>query len=98
MAMLVLPAELTHSQANTCLGMLRARAARAEQVLVDASALTRFDSSALAVLLECRRDALHDGKPFAVRGLPARLQELAQVYGVRELLNELPEPASRAAA
>ena len=66
MAMLVLPAELTHSQANTCLGMLReaVRAARAEQVLVDASALTRFDSSALAVLLECRRDALHDGKPF----------------------------------
>ena len=98
MAMLVLPAELTHSQANTCLGMLRARAARAEQVLVDASALTRFDSSALAVLLECRRDALHDGKPFAVRGLPARLQELAQVYGVRELLNELPEPASPVAA
>ena len=98
MAMLVLPAELTHSQANTCLGMLRARAARAEQVLVDASALTRFDSSALAVLLECRRDALHDGKPFAVRGLPARLKELAQVYGVRELLNELPEPTSRAAA
>ena len=98
MAMLVLPAELTHSQANTCLGMLRARAARAEQVLVDASALTRFDSSALAVLLECRRDALHDGKPFAVRGLPARLQELAQVYGVRELLNELPEPTSPAAA
>ena len=100
MAMLVLPAELTHSQANTCLGILReaVRAARAEQVLVDASALTRFDSSALAVLLECRRDALHDGKPFAVRGLPARLQELAQVYGVRELLNELPEPTSRAAA
>ena len=100
MAMLVLPAELTHVQANTCLGMLReaARGTQAEAVLVDASALVRFDSSALAVLLECRRDALHDGKPFAVRGLPARLQELAQVYGVRELLNELPEPASPVAA
>ena len=51
--MLVLPAELTHVQAQTCLNVLlqAAEAEAAPQVLVDASALTRFDSSALAVLL-----------------------------------------------
>lgn len=88
--MLVLPAELTHTQAATCLNMLR-DAARAEKdplLVVDATALTRFDSSALAVLLEVRRDCLHDGKSFAVRALAPRLRELAMLYGVGELLTE----------
>ena len=69
------------------------KAARAEsepQVLVDATALTRFDSSALAVLLECRRECLQDGKRFAVRGLAPRLRELAGLYGISALL---PDPA-----
>ena len=54
-------------------------------VVLDASALTEFDSSALAVLLECRREALAAGKGFSVRGLPARLRQLAGRYGVAEL-------------
>ncbi|MGB3067499.1 MAG: STAS domain-containing protein [Ottowia sp.] len=86
--MLVLPAELTSSQAEPCLNMLL-KAAHAESgndVLVDAAALTRFDSSALAVLLECRRECLHDGKTFAVRGMAPHLRELAVLYGVSELL------------
>ena len=87
--MLVLPAELTHAQADTCLNMLReaARAERGPQVLVDATPLARFDSSALAVLLECRRECLHDGKRFAVRGLAPRLRELADLYGISALLS-----------
>jgi phospholipid transport system transporter-binding protein len=86
-AVLVLPAQLTHEQAAACSRML-AQALRAEpqQVVADASALQRFDSSALAVLLECRREALVQGKVFAVAGMPARLRELASVYGVSELL------------
>lgn len=95
--MLVLPAELTHAQAETCLNMLR-KAARAEReplVLVDATPLVRFDSSALAVLLECRRDCLHDGRRFAVRGLAPRLRELADLYGVAPLL---PAPEAGEAA
>jgi phospholipid transport system transporter-binding protein len=90
-SVLVLPAEITHAEAGACLTMLL-RAARAEAeplALVDATALTRFDSSALAVLLECRRECLHDGKGFAVRALPARLRELARLYGVAELLPDL---------
>jgi phospholipid transport system transporter-binding protein len=86
--MLVLPAELTHAQAPACLRML-AQAVPVDTgptVIADAGALARFDSSALAVLLECRRVALAAGKSFAVARMPARLRELAGLYGVGELL------------
>jgi phospholipid transport system transporter-binding protein len=86
--MLILPVELTHAQAAACCRML-AQALRSDPekaVVADAAALTRFDSSALAVLLECRREALALGKAFAVARLPERLRELATLYGVAELL------------
>lgn len=86
--MLVLPAQLTHDEAAACARML-AQALRSEpgeQAVADASPLQQFDSSALAVLLDCRREAFALGKSFAVAGLPPRLRELATVYGVAELL------------
>ena len=86
--MLVLPAELTHAQADACCRML-AQALRsdpAREAVADASALRMFDSSALAVLLDCRREALALGKSFAVAHLPAQLRELAGLYGVADLL------------
>jgi phospholipid transport system transporter-binding protein len=58
--------------------------------IADASALRSFDSSALAVLLDCRREALALGKTFAVHGMPARLRDLATLYGVGELLPAAP--------
>ena len=58
----------------------------ATAVVLDATALTQFDSSALAVMLACRRDALAAGKTFSVQGLAARLSQLASLYGVAELL------------
>jgi len=88
MGRLVLPQELTHAQATACAAML-AQALRTEpgaDAVADASALQRFDSSALAVLLECRREALANGRSFAVHGLPPRLRDLAALYGVLELL------------
>ena len=88
--MLVLPAELTHEQAPACSRML-AQALRSDgapQAVADASALRGFDSSALAVLLECRREALSLGKSFAVSQLHPKLRELAGLYGVAELLPE----------
>ena len=90
--MLVLPEQLTHAQASACCRML-AHALRSEggtQAVADASALRDFDTSALAVLLECRREALALGKSFAVSQLPARLRELATLYGVSELLPSVP--------
>jgi phospholipid transport system transporter-binding protein len=86
--MLILPAEITHADAAACCRML-AQALRSDPekaVVADAAALARFDSSALAVLLDCRREALALGKTFAVARLPARLRELATLYGVSELL------------
>ena len=89
--MLVLPAELTHAQARTCLRMLvQALRTQSTAAIADASALTSFDSSALAVLLECRREAQAMGKTFSVRGLPTRLRALAALYGVGELLPAAP--------
>jgi phospholipid transport system transporter-binding protein len=85
--MLVLPAELTHAQATASLRMLlQGLRTQPGAVVVDATALARFDSSALAVLLECRRESFSLGRPFAVRGLPQRLADLAGLYGVAELL------------
>jgi len=86
--MLVLPPELTHQQASASLRMLLQglKANRDPQLVVDAGALTAFDSSALAVLLECRRAALSEGKTFSVKALPASLATLAGLYGVQELL------------
>lgn len=55
-------------------------------VVVDASALEKFDSAALAVLLELRREGLAQGKVMRFRGLPQRLRDLAGVYGIAELL------------
>ncbi|HSH88519.1 MAG TPA: STAS domain-containing protein, partial [Ramlibacter sp.] len=62
------------------------RAQAGSSAVADASALQRFDSSALAVLLDVRREALARGKTFSVANLPARLRDLAALYGVADLL------------
>lgn len=89
--MLVLPSDITHANARTCAHML-AQALRGLNAVVvaDATGLQKFDSSALAVLLECRREAQVQGKNFSVRNLPERLRTLAALYGVAELLPAAP--------
>lgn len=85
--MLTLPAVVTHAQAlHTAIGLTAQVGAQADNVVLDAGALTQFDSSTLAVILACRRGALAAGKSFAVRGLPAKLSQLAGLYGVAELI------------
>jgi phospholipid transport system transporter-binding protein len=86
--MLNFPAELTNLQATALLQQLGAQltAETGAELVVDARAMERFDSSALAVLLQLRRDALTQGKTFSVKGLPQRLRELAGLYGVADLL------------
>jgi phospholipid transport system transporter-binding protein len=84
---LTLPPTLTHDLAAGFAGKLRELvSAQPKQVMVDAGGLQNFDSSALAILLECRRETLAAGKAFAVLGLPARLRQLAGLYGVAELI------------
>ena len=86
--MLVLPKQLTQIEATACLTLLRQglQAEMGPEVVVDASALGHFDSAALAVLLEFRRNSIAAGKHFKLNGLPTRLGNLATLYGVGELL------------
>lgn len=85
--MLDLPAVLTHAVASDfVISMAKDVAGGHGGIVVDASGLEQFDSSALAVLLECRRLALAAGRDFSVSHAPARLLQLAGVYGVEVLI------------
>ncbi len=88
-AAITLPAEIDHARAAEVTQALRA-AVRTQgvdgRVLVDAAALQKFDSSALAVLLELWRTAQAQGQPWHVTGASLRLQNLAALYGVDHLL------------
>lgn len=85
--MLNLPSTLTHANAGEVSSVLRANVASEPAAFVlEAGALSEFDSSALAVILACRREALTAGKTFAVRDLPPRLAQLAGLYGVAGLI------------
>ena len=99
--MLLLPGTVTASEANDTRRLLtQALKAEREAVLVvDASSLQQFDSSALAVLLECQRAANAWGKPFSLRNAPPKLAALAKLYGVDVLLMPAaPESSAGAAA
>jgi phospholipid transport system transporter-binding protein len=86
-----LPAVLTQAQAQSVsdalIKTLLANLAQGGPAVVDASALSQFDSSALAVVLACRRAVLAQGQQLQIQGLPDRAQALARVYGVTDLLN-----------
>jgi phospholipid transport system transporter-binding protein len=90
--MLLLPATVTTREARDTQRMLsqalqqEVKTQSEPTVTVDASGLAQFDSAALAVLLECQRLAQAFGKGFAVRNAPAKLAELARLYGVDGLL------------
>ena len=85
--MLNLPAKVTHDDAHALSQSLKSQIlTHSGAVVVMADQLREFDSSALAVLLACRRGALAAGKPFSVRGLPSKLVQLATLYGVAQLV------------
>ena len=74
---------------HRCLDQLppaRRASAGSGPLRVDASALQAFDTSAIALLLHGRRLAQAAGRDFDVRGAPPKLAQLAQLYGVAELL------------
>jgi phospholipid transport system transporter-binding protein len=87
---IALPALVTQAQAQSVadglVQQLLANVRQGGEAVLDASALSHFDSSALAVVLACRRAVMAQGSALRVQGLPARAQALAQVYGVAELL------------
>jgi phospholipid transport system transporter-binding protein len=86
--MLLLPSTLTLREARDTQRML-AQGLQAEPegaVVINASGLQQFDTSALAVLLECHRLAQAFGRGFELRDPPAKLTALAKLYGVDGLL------------
>jgi phospholipid transport system transporter-binding protein len=94
--MLLLPSTLTLRESRDTLRML-SQALQGEstgEVVIDASPLQQFDTSALAVLLECQRLAQGWGKGFSVRLAPPKLAALAKLYGVDQLLFTAPVAAA----
>ncbi len=91
---LTLPATATLDETPALAQTLPAAVAGGSGPLtVDASALAGFDSSAIALLLQARRLAQGAGRGFSVHGAPAKLVELARLYGVDELLSLAPSSA-----
>lgn len=86
MAAIRLPAQLTISEARAALAQLQAAIAADPAPVLDGSALEALDSSAIAVLLDCRRQAAAAGKTLKVQALPPKLLELARLYGVEGLI------------
>ena len=83
-----LPERLTVADAGGALaGLQRQLAEQPGPVArLDASALSHFDSAALALLLELRRELQAQGRELQVLHWPARLRDLVAAYGVAELL------------
>jgi phospholipid transport system transporter-binding protein len=83
---LVLPERLTLANAQAVLEQLRTPMIAADAVEVFASPLKQFDTSALAVMLELRREAQLRGLSLHWVQTPEPLVSLAQLYGVEALL------------
>ena len=93
-----LPATVTLAEAATLAATLPAAvAAGPGELHIDASAVRALDSSTLALLLQARRLAQAAGRTVVVDGASPKLRQLAQLYGVDELLALASVPAPAAA-
>jgi phospholipid transport system transporter-binding protein len=93
-----LPASATLADAPALLDQLQQALTSDGPLQVDAGALQNFDTSAIALLMQARRQAQAAGRTFSVVRAPAKLAELARLYGVEELLSLAPPSPSAAAA
>ena len=51
---------------------------------LDCTDIHNVDSSALGLIFSCRREACKKNKTLRINGLPARLSNLAALYGVAD--------------
>lgn len=95
MSAIRLPAALDGDHAAALLPQLRQQIAAhsGEALVLDGSDVQRFDSAALALLLECRRLLQGRQQALQLQHLPAGLLSMAHVYGVDGLLG-LPAPVA----
>lgn len=90
-----LPADATLQKvAELAAALPAALAGGSGEFTVDASALTGYDTSTIALLMQARRTAQAAGRGFRVTGAPRQLQQLAALYGVEELLALSPSASS----
>jgi phospholipid transport system transporter-binding protein len=82
-----LPATLTIKDARAAVLALEPAVGQGSaELVIDASTLGAFDTSAIATLLELRRQAQAVGRTLSVQGAPPAMVELAGLYGVADLL------------
>jgi len=100
-AMTSLPASLTLKDAPAVLESLRqslaADGGAGDVWRIDAAPVTQLDTSALAVLLECSRIAAAAKRKLEIVNAPARMSDLAHLYGVDGLLGVAAAPFEPAA-
>lgn len=96
-----LPASLTLPQATQVLEGLRRSLREQGQtpgaVVIDGSRLEQLDSAAIAVLLQCRRDAQLQGRELHLLDPPIKLLALMRLYGVADLFVGSPAASFTAA-
>ena len=83
---LVLSGPLVMDSATTVLNEAKSGVASGD-VTVDFSGITDIDSSALALMLQWRRDDEAAGRTVIFEGIPDNLRVLAELYGVSFLLD-----------
>jgi phospholipid transport system transporter-binding protein len=71
-----------------------ARADLPDRLTIDFAGIDAVDSSAVALLLEWRRQAMRLGKTLEFVNLPANLVALATLYGVEDLIEAKPGAAA----
>ena len=86
MTTIALPARITMNDARATLAQLQPLLQAADPPVIDATALVDLDTAAIALLLDCRRQAQAGGKVLQVVGAPPKLAQLATLYGVADLL------------
>lgn len=83
--MLSLPERLTHAQAQPTLqsfSLAMDALPAGATVVLNGAALRYFDSSALGLLLSCRRHAQKRKLTLHTQDMPPRLRRLAELYGL----------------
>ena len=90
MTTIALPARITMNDARATLAQLQPLLQAADAPVLDASALVDLDTAAIALLLGCRRQAQARGRQLRLVGAPAKLGQLARLYGVEDLLGIQP--------
>jgi len=81
-----MPALWSGLQAGLRAEAAQVRSAAGAQVQISAIDLQQFDSSVLSLLLSAARLCAEEGVRLQLLEVPPKLQELARVYGVAELL------------